>query len=137
MRRMTIIGHIVKDAEPKEINDGKAICFTVCVNEKYTDKHGVKTDKPYYYECLIWDDNQNILKGCKKGVKMYVEGSPDIRSWIDKYSNSKSIIKIRVSYFEFLSSANNPTNQNTTQNSMQPNDDFTSQGNSQKDDLPF
>lgn len=145
MRRITLIGNLTKDAEAKSINNGNAITFTLAVNEKYKDKNGIKVDKPYYYDCTIWTDNSQLSNYLKKGVKMYVEGSPDLSVWKDKDGNEKGAIKVRVNHYEFLSSSNNSGNNSGNNSShgsggnggssMQPNTNFSNQGGN--DDLPF
>lgn len=144
MRRILVTGNIVKDAEAKNINGSNAIQFTVCVNEKFTDKKGNKQENAYYYDCTIWRDDTSISKYFTKGVRMFVEGTPDINQWTDKDGKPRAGTRIRVSTWEFQSSQSNhaaSTNTNTQSSNgnsgMQQNTDFTNQGGNTPDDLPF
>lgn len=141
MRRMTATGNIVKDAEVKNVNGSNVIQFTVCVNEKFNDKQGNKQENAYYYDCSIWRDDTNVSKYMKKGVKMLVEGTPEVNQWTDKDGKPRAGIRIRVSTWEFLSSANTQSGANpqatTNSSGMQQNTEFSNQGNGQVDDLPF
>lgn len=142
MRRMTVTGNIVKDAEAKNINGSNVIQFTVCVNEKFNDKQGNKQENAYYYDCSIWRDDTNVSKYMKKGVKMLVEGTPEVNQWTDKDGKPRAGIRIRVSMWEFQSSANTQSVANpqtsTNGSGMQQNTDFQNQGSaSDGSDLPF
>lgn len=100
-----VTGNLTADAQIKEINGTSAMVFTIAVNEKYTDKNGVKVDKPYYYDCSLWRDDVNkLVNYFKKGTKMLVEGTPDLNIYTDKEGKAKGGIRIRVNLFEFLSS---------------------------------
>lgn len=140
MRRMTVTGNIVKDAESKNVNGSNVIQFTVCVNEKFKDKNG---NHAYYYDCSIWRDDTSVAKYMQKGVKMFVEGTPEVNQWTDKDGKPRAGIRIRVSMWEFLSSSNNQgaaatTNQASVSNGgMQQNTEFQNQGSNAPDDLPF
>lgn len=143
MRRLQVTGNIVKDAESKNVNGSNVIQFTVCVNEKFKDKNGNKQEHAYYYDCSIWRDDTSVAKYMQKGVKMFVEGTPEINQWTDKDGKPRAGIRIRVSMWEFLSSQNNQGAVTTnTQSSgsnagMQQNTDFANQGNGDVDGLPF
>ena len=140
MRRLTLIGNLTKDAEAKNVGGSNAIFFTVAVNDKYTDKNGVKVDKPFYYDCTIWKDDTKITKYFTKGTKIYIEGKDELNTWVDKEGKSKASIRCRVNHFEFLSSGNNAQSsgqENNSSSSMQSNENFTNEGKGDKDDLPF
>lgn len=140
MRRLQLIGNLTKDAEAKNVNGSNAVFFTVAVNDKYTDKNGVKVDKPFYYDCTIWRDDTKITKYMTKGTKIFVEGSPELNMWQDKEGKTKGSIRCRVTNFEFLSSGNYSQasgNENNSSSSMQSNENFTNEGKGDKDDLPF
>lgn len=143
MRRMTVTGNIVKDAESKNVNGSNVIQFTVCVNEKFKDKKGNIQEHAYYYDCSIWRDDTSVAKYMQKGVKMFVEGTPEVNQWTDKDGKPRAGIRIRVSMWEFLSSSNNQgaaatTNQASVSNGgMQQNTEFQNQGSNAPDDLPF
>lgn len=150
MRRLTLTGNLVKDAEVKTTASNSVIQFTVAVNEKYTDKQGVKQEKAYFFDCALWKNDTNIANYIKKGGKVLVEGTPEINMWKDNNGETKSIIKVRVTYIEFLSTVNNNNTANTQNNQnsqnnqsqansgLQNNSDFTNQSNhADNDDLPF
>jgi single-strand DNA-binding protein len=145
LRRIMLSGgNIVKDAEAKSINGSNVILFTVCLNEKYKDKNGNKVDKPHYYDCMLWKEDDNALTYLKKGVKIYIEGTPEVNMWTDKEGVAKASIKVRVTLYDIQVYAPNPNNNasttsqsgNSTNNSMQSNNDFQNQG-VDKNGLPF
>lgn len=119
MQKLMLIGNLTKDAEVKEINGASAIVFTIAVNEKYTDKNGLKVDRAFYYDASLWKDNTNVVAYLKKGVKIFLEGVPSINIYQDKDGKAKGGIRIRVNYFQFLSSI-----KKDGQNQPEGNDDM-------------
>lgn len=108
MRRMQIIGNLTKDAEVKNIKGDDAVSFSVAANDYYRDSQGNKIEKTYYYDCTIWKKDVKIANYLLKGIKIYVEGSPEVNVYQDKDGNNKGGVRIRVSHFEILT----PQNQN-------------------------
>ena len=133
MRRFSVIGNIVKDAEVKDVNSKKAINFSVACNESWKDNSGNKQEKAYYYNCTIWrDSNTSIAPYLTRGTKVLVEGSPDVEIFKDKEGEVKGAVKIIVSNVELLGGGNRPQSQNSSSGS-------SAGGNSRgiEDDLPF
>lgn len=122
MRRIQLIGNIVKDSEVKNINGQDTLLFTIAVNNKYTDKNGVKVDVPHYFDCSLWrNDSSKLSNYFKKSTKLYLEGEPSVNIY-EKDGKAKGGIRVRVSYFEFLSSTKK--NQDGTNPNPEGNDDM-------------
>lgn len=146
MRKLMLIGNLVKDSEVKNVSGSNLIHFSVCVNDKHTDKHGIKQDKAYYYECSLWRENTSISEKLKKGTEVYLEGTPELNTWTDKEGNTKASIRVRVDMVRYFGArSGNNQNNNTAQNSgtnsnrsssMSPNTDFQNESKGH-DDLPF
>ena len=142
MRKLMLIGNLVKDSEVKNVSGSNLIHFSVCVNDKYTDKNGIKQDKAYYYECSLWRENTSISEKLKKGTEVYIEGTPELNTWTDKEGNTKASIRVRVDMVRYFGARSANTYYNNSDSianknsSMSPNTDFQNESKGH-DDLPF
>ena len=124
MLKTTVIGHLGRDAEVKEINGKKVTAFSIASTENWKSKDGEKKSKTTWVRCLYF--NENIAKYLTKGKLLYIEGSPYANGWTDKDGNVKADLNINVSKLEFLAGGKNET---------KPTEPSSSDDN--KDDLPF
>lgn len=144
MRRITIIGNLTADSEIREFSGKKVINFSIAVNDVYKDAQGNRVEKPYYYNCALWRDNSALHQYLKKGIKVFVEGSPEVDLYLDKNKEPKANIKVTVSNVQLLSSLKNNENQQSsiTPNATKPisqtsNNDISGYSFGNEDDLPF
>lgn len=138
MRRITIIGNITADSETREFNGKKVIGFSVAVNDTYKDSQGNKVEKPYYYNCSLWRDNTSLGQYLKRGVKVFIEGSPEVDMYKDKNGEIKANIKITVLNIQLLSSVKSDnTTQTQTQNTNNHSIPNSYSDFGTDDDLPF
>ena len=123
MLKTTVIGHLGRDAEVKEINGKKVTAFSIASTENWKSKDGEKKSKTTWVRCLYF--NENIAKYLTKGKLLYIEGSPYANGWTDKDGNVKADLNINVNKLEFLNGGKTETKANTTQeSSTQEGDDF-------------
>lgn len=141
MKKISIIGNVTKDAEVRAFEGGKSVInFDVAVNERYKDKNGQKQERTSYIRCAMWREVTTIAQYITKGTKLYVEGSPDAESYINKEGKAVGNLKINVRELEFLggmkktetSSAGVPSGETSAGSSAQ--DVMAPSAN---DDLPF
>lgn len=90
------IGNMVRDPELKYSQAGKAICnFSLAINEA--------KDKVHYFDFTAWEKTADlIVKYCKKGSRVCVEGSPKQQRW-EKDGVKHSKVVFTVDRIEFLS----------------------------------
>jgi single-strand DNA-binding protein len=104
MKKIQIIGNIVRDAEVKTISQDKnVINFDVAVNETWKNKDGVKQEKTTYVKCAMWRQETGIAQYLTKGNKIYVDGNPDAEAYINKDGNAVASLTINVNEVIFLS----------------------------------
>lgn len=132
MRKIQAIGNVTRDAEVRHLEGGRSVInFDIACSERWTDKSGTKQTKTYYIKCVMWRDSTTIAQYILKGVKLYLSGTPEVDTYINKEGKAVGSVKINVQDLEFLSSAKKaePTAQTTSNNeSLVPTPD---------DDLPF
>jgi len=138
MRKIQIIGNVTKDAEVRNIASGKSVInFDVAVNERWKDKSGVQQTKTTYVKCAIWRDNTTIRQYIKKGIKLYIEGTPEVEAYINKEGNAIGNLKINVLQLEFLSSLKSSGTSSGEDTSQSPSVSNDSLVPTPDDDLPF
>ncbi len=106
MKTISIIGNITNDCEIRKTNDKSVINFTVAVNEKFLDKQGNKVNNAMFFDCSYWRKDGSSLKVAdflKKGVQVFVSGSPDINLYINKQGQAAGNLRITVDALELLS----------------------------------
>jgi single-strand DNA-binding protein len=136
MIKLTMIGHLGKDAEVRDVNGRKVIAFNVAHTEKYRDSSGTQQEKTTWVRCSYWTDNTNVAPYLKKGTQVYVEGTPSADAYMSSTQNQPMAnLDLRVIKIELLGSSdgNRPTTPpGTTPTNPPPHDQGI-----EKDDLPF
>lgn len=110
MLKCTLIGRLGADATVRYHNDQQAITFSVVHNEKYKDKNGVKHEKSVWANCVMWrGQDTTISKYLTKGLQVYLEGIPGMKTYTTKEGHTGIDFSIRVDKLEFLGSVNKET----------------------------
>jgi len=102
MNKVFFIGNLTRDPELTETPSGIAVCrFSIAVNRDYTDSEGNRqTD---FFNCTAWRGlGETIARYCKKGNKIEVEGSIQLRSYEDNDGIKRQAVDIIVKEVEFL-----------------------------------
>lgn len=112
MKKISIIGNVTKDAEIRSFEGGRSVInFDVAVNERFKDRNGQKVERTSYVRCAMWRENTSIAQYITKGTKLYVEGTPDVDSYINKEGKAVGNLKINVREVEFVGGAKKTENQ--------------------------
>mgnify|MGYP000539140486 CR=1 FL=1 len=100
VNRVILVGNLGADPEMRYTADGTAVCkFSLATSRKYTGKDGQKQEKTEWHRVILWNTNFSKLadiaeKYCKKGDKVYIEGSIEYRSWQDREGQTKYTTEI-------------------------------------------
>jgi single-strand DNA-binding protein len=128
MIRLQVIGHLGQDATVNTVNGKTVINFSVAHSEKYKNKDGVEVDKSVWVSAAYWTDRVNVAMYLKKGTQVYLEGSPEAKTYTNKNNEVIPQLQIRVAVLNLLSSSKT---QGESQNFLtQPNGFETN-------DIPF
>ncbi len=108
MNKAILIGNLTRDPELAETKDGIAVCrFSIAVN-RYIRAGESQTD---FFNIVAWRGlGENVAKYCKKGQKVAIVGSIQVRNYEDRDGNMRTAIDIIASDVEFISSLNNNAN---------------------------
>lgn len=106
MNKLFLIGNLTRDPELTETASGVSVCrFSMAVNRAYANGDGErKTD---FFYCTAWRGlAENISRYCKKGNKVAVEGSIQIRTYEGNDGVKRTAVDVIVQECEFLTSPN-------------------------------
>ena len=78
---MQVIGNLGKDCVVNTVNGKNVINFTVAHTEKYRDSQGNNQEKTTWVDCAYWTDRTAIAPYLQKGQQVFVEGTPEVRSF--------------------------------------------------------
>ena len=106
MLKLEIIGRIGKDATTNNVNGKTVINFNVAHSEKYTDQQGNKQEKTTWVDCAYWTDRTAIAPYLLKGGQVFVEGTPEVRTYPKNDGTTGASLTLRVGKVELLGGGN-------------------------------
>jgi single-strand DNA-binding protein len=104
MNKVMLIGHIGRDAEIKQIDNGSSVAnFSIATNEKWKDREGQSQERTEWHRVVLWGKvvgavGQYLLKG----KQVYVEGSIQTRKWKDMNGNDKTTVEVKAHQVRLL-----------------------------------
>ena len=102
MIKLQVIGNLGKDCMVNMVNGKNVINFSVAHTEKYKDSSGVQKEKTTWVECAYWTDRTGISPYLKKGQQVFVEGTPEIRTFTRNDGTTGSSLSLRVQYVQLV-----------------------------------
>lgn len=102
MIKLQVIGNLGKDCVTNAVNGKNVINFSVAHTEKFRDAQGNQKDKTIWVECAYWTDRTGIAPYLRKGTQVYVEGSPEVRSYAKNDGTTGTSLTLRVQSVQLL-----------------------------------
>ena len=102
MNKVFLIGNLTRDPESRETPSGVTMCrFAIAVQRPYSSQDGERqTD---FFECTAWRGlGETIARYTKKGNKVAVSGSIQLRNYEDNQGVKRTAVDIIVQDCEFL-----------------------------------
>lgn len=135
---MQVIGNLGKDCVTNTVNGKNVINFNVAHTEKYKDAQGNQKDKTIWVDCAYWTDRTGIAPYLKKGTQVYVEGSPEVRTYPKNDGTTGASLTLRVQSVQLLGSrGDNSGGSSSYGNSSPASVPSASDITEPIDDLPF
>lgn len=105
MNKIFLIGNLTHDPELSETNSGISVCrFGVAVNRRRTGDGEQQTD---FFNVTAWRGlADNVSRFCKKGNKVAVSGSIQIRQYEDRDGQKRTSVDVNADEVEFLTPKN-------------------------------
>ncbi|CAK1231551.1 Single-stranded DNA-binding protein (Ssb) [Fructobacillus tropaeoli] len=136
INRVTLIGRVTRDIEPKYTNNGTAVAsFSLAVERDFKNQNGEKeTD---FFNVVTWRKGAEIVaQYAGKGSLLAVEGRLETRQYENRDGQKVNVVEVNADRFQFLDSKKDtqrdPFNQQQAQPKQEKQDDFISDS-----DLPF
>ena len=107
MNKVFLIGNLTRDPEVRETPSGVPMCrFTIAVNRKYKNADGERqTD---FFNCTAWRVTaETISRYTKKGNKVAVTGSIELREYEDNQGARRTAVDVIVQDCEMLTPRDN------------------------------
>ncbi len=102
MIKMQVIGNLGKDCVVNTVNGKNVINFTVAHTEKYRDSQGNNQEKTTWVDCAYWTDRTSISPYLTKGKQVFVEGTPEVRSFTRNDGTAGASLSLRVREVQLL-----------------------------------
>src|SRR5688500_12659495 len=102
MIKMQVIGRLGKDCVVNTVNGKNVINFTVAHSEKYRDSQGTNQEKTIWVDCAYWTDRTAVSPYLVKGTQVFVEGSPEVRTFTRQDGTAGASLSLRVREVQLL-----------------------------------
>jgi len=104
MIKLQVIGNLGKDCITNTVNGKSVMNFNVAHTEKFRDSQGVQKDKTIWVECAYWSDRTAVAPYLRKGTQVYVEGTPEVRTYPKNDGTTGVSLTLRVQTVQLLGS---------------------------------
>jgi len=104
MMKLQVIGRLGKDCVVNTVNGKNVINFTVAHSEKYRDSQGNNQERTTWVDCAYWTDRTAISPYLTKGTQVFVEGTPEVRTFTRQDGTSGASLSLRVREVQLLGS---------------------------------
>lgn len=114
MMKLQVIGNLGRDCVTNVVGGKNVINFSVAHTERYRDSAGVQKERTTWVECAYWTERIGLAPYLKKGTQLYVEGTPEVRTYNRNDGTVGHSLSLRVNYVQLLGQREN--NQQDTNN---------------------
>lgn len=115
MIKLQVIGNLGRDCVVNNVNGKTVMNFTVAHTERYRDAQGNQQERTIWVDCAYWSDRTAVAPYLKKGTQVYVEGTPEVRTYPKNDGSTGASLSLRVQNVQLLG-----TKQEGQQGGFQP-----------------
>ena len=100
LNKVILIGNLGADPEVRSTSNGSRVAtLSLATSRQWKNQSGEKQEKTEWHRIILWNNKGSSLadlaeKYCKKGDKIYVEGSIEYRSWQDREGQTRYTTEI-------------------------------------------
>ena len=109
LNKAILIGNLGADPEVRSTSNGSRVAtLSLATSRQWKGQNGEKQEKTEWHRIIAWNNKGSSLadiveKFCKKGDKIYVEGSIEYRSWQDREGQTRYTTEITARELILLS----------------------------------
>ena len=150
LNKATLIGNLGADPEVRSTANGSRVAtVSLATSRRWKGQNGEWQEKTEWHRVVAWNNRGSTLadiieKYCKKGDKLYVEGSIEYRSWQDREGQTRYTTEINAREVILLSGKGDagesspvPAKVGAAARSGESLDDVPEALDAEDDDLPF
>jgi single-strand DNA-binding protein len=155
LNKVQLIGNLGADPEVRSTSNGSRVAtLSLATSRQWKNQAGEKQEKTEWHRVVLWNNKGSTLadiaeRYCKKGDKVYVEGSIEYRSWQDREGQTRYTTEITARELILLSGRSegsesySPAGKVAAAGAAAPKgdkqsfDDFPEALDGEDDDLPF
>lgn len=154
LNKVTLIGNLGADPEVRSTSNGSRVAtLSLATSRQWKNQAGEKQEKTEWHRVVLWNNKGFNLadiaeRYCKKGDKVYVEGSIEYRSWQDREGQTRYTTEITARELILLSGKGDSSEAYTPSSKVaagaaapkgkdQSFEDFPEALDGEDDDLPF
>ncbi|HEY1113889.1 MAG TPA: single-stranded DNA-binding protein [Chitinophagaceae bacterium] len=137
MIKMQVIGNLGKDCVVNTVNGKNVINFTVAHTEKYKDSSGNQQEKTTWVDCAYWTDRTAVAPYLTRGQKVFVEGTPEVRSFTRNDGTNGASLSLRVREVELVGGRGDAAPRQDAPSQPRQEASAPASFNDVADDLPF
>ena len=100
LNKVILIGNLGADPEVRSTANGSRVAtISLATSRTWKNQAGERQEKTEWHRVILWNNRGNALadvveRYCKKGDKVYVEGSVEYRSWQDREGQTRYTTEI-------------------------------------------
>lgn len=136
LNRTELIGNVTKDPEMRTTTSGqKVLTLGVATSERWKDRSsGEQKERTEFSNVVIWGDlAEEVSKTVKKGVKVFVAGRVQTRSFETQAGQKRSTTEVVAEQFSLLGVKNPVASESIEMTGRSMSDEFPAAQKSQDD----
>jgi single-strand DNA-binding protein len=155
LNKAILIGNLGADPEVRSTSNGSRVAtLSVATSRQWKNQAGEKQEKTEWHRVVLWNNKGSTLadiaeRYCKKGDKVYIEGSIEYRSWQDREGQTRYTTEITARELIMLSGRGDGAESSfspagkvgaaaaTAPKGKESFEDFPEALDAEDDDLPF
>jgi single-strand DNA-binding protein len=102
VNKVILVGNLGKDPQGRDVGGSRVVSFSLATSESWRDKQtGERKEKSEWHNIVIWNENLGRVaeQFCKKGTKVYLEGSIQTRKYTDQSGAEKYMTEVVLQKF--------------------------------------
>ena len=124
MIKLQVIGNLGKDSTLNTVNGKSVINFSVAHTERFRDSAGENKERVTWVECAYWSDRTAVGQYLLKGQLVYVEGTPELRTYQKNDGSQGASLSLRVLNIQLLGGRSNGGPQTTDSGNSNYNNQY-------------
>lgn len=102
VNRVILVGNLGADPEIRRLNSGDPVAnIRIATSETWKDKNtGERREKTEWHNVVVFGGLAKVVdQYCRKGMKVFVEGSLQTRKWQDQQGNDRYTTEVVLTQF--------------------------------------